>query len=319
MKLTILDGFSVTQNDLNWQALTQLPNVEITVYERTPAKQTIERCAEAEAVLTNKVVLDRNTLAALPRLRYIGVLATGYNVVDIEAARERGIVVTNIPAYSTPSVAQMVFAHLLNVTNAVAHYAEENKKGRWTESPDFVWMDHSPIELAGKQLGIRGMGNIGTEVARIALAFGMKVVCCTSRPQNELPQGAEKLEWEELLATSDVISLHCPLTEATHHLINGEALQKMRPDAILINTGRGPLVDEEAVALALRHKQLGAYCADVLSTEPPKPDNPLLSAPRCYLTPHIAWASREARQRLINIATENLLAFIKGQPCHVVS
>lgn len=319
MKLTILDGFSVTQNDLNWQALTQLPNVEITVYERTLAKQTIERCAEAEAVLTNKVVLDRNTLAALPRLRYIGVLATGYNVVDIEAARERGIVVTNIPAYSTPSVAQMVFAHLLNVTNAVAHYAEENKKGRWTESPDFVWMDHSPIELAGKQLGIRGMGNIGTEVARIALAFGMKVVCCTSRPQNELPQGAEKLEWEELLATSDVISLHCPLTEATHHLINGEALQKMRPDAILINTGRGPLVDEEAVALALRHEQLGAYCADVLSTEPPKPDNPLLSAPRCYLTPHIAWASREARQRLINIATENLLAFIKGQPCHVVS
>lgn len=319
MKLTILDGFSVTQNDLNWQALTQLPNVEITVYERTLAKQTIERCAEAEAVLTNKVVLDRNTLAALPRLRYIGVLATGYNVVDIEAARERGIVVTNIPAYSTPSVAQMVFAHLLNVTNAVAHYAEENKKGRWTESPDFVWMDHSPIELAGKQLGIRGMGNIGTEVARIALAFGMKVVCCTSRPQNELPQGAEKLEWEELLATSDVISLHCPLTEATHHLINGEALQKMRPDAILINTGRGPLVDEEAVALALRHGQLGAYCADVLSTEPPKPDNPLLSAPRCYLTPHIAWASREARQRLINIATENLLAFIKGQPCHVVS
>ena len=319
MKLTILDGFSVTQNDLNWQALTQLPNVEITVYERTLAKQTIERCAEAEAVLTNKVVLDRNTLAALPRLRYIGVLATGYNVVDIEAARERGIVVTNIPAYSTPSVAQMVFAHLLNVTNAVAHYAEENKKGRWTESPDFVWMDHSPIELAGKQLGIHGMGNIGTEVARIALAFGMKVVCCTSRPQNELPQGAEKLEWEELLATSDVISLHCPLTEATHHLINGEALQKMRPDAILINTGRGPLVDEEAVALALRHEQLGAYCADVLSTEPPKPDNPLLSAPRCYLTPHIAWASREARQRLINIATENLLAFIKGQPCHVVS
>lgn len=317
MKLVILDGFSVTQNDLNWQAIMQMPDVEVTVYERTAREHTIERCIEADAVFTNKVVFDRDILNALPQLRYIGVLATGYNVVDIEAARERGIVVTNIPAYSTPSVAQIVFAHLLNVTNQVAHYAEENRKGRWAQSLDFTWMDQSPVELAGKTFGIRGMGNIGTEVARIALAFGMRVVCCTNR--TDLPEGVEKMDWETLLRESDIVSLHCPLTEKTHHLIDGEALMMMRPDAILINTGRGPLVDEEDVALALEHGQLGAYCADVLSTEPPSADNPLLCAPRCYLTPHIAWASVEARQRLIDTAIGNLQAFINGKPRNVVS
>ncbi len=317
MKLVILDGFSVTQNDLDWQAIMQMPDVEVTVYERTSPEQTLERCLEADVVFTNKVVLNRSLLQSLPQLRYIGVLATGYNVVDIEAAREQGITVTNIPAYSTPSVAQMVFAHLLNVTNQVAHYAEENKRGRWTKSPDFVWMDHSPIELADKQLGIRGMGNIGTEVARIALAFGMKVVCSTSR--TDLPQGVVKMEWKELLTSSDVISLHCPLTETTHHLINEETLRKMRLHTILINTGRGPLVDEDAVAQALREGRLGAYCADVLTTEPPSTGSPLFSAPHCYLTPHIAWASKEARQRLIQVAISNLQAFVEGNPRNVVS
>lgn len=317
MKLVILDGFSVTQNDLNWQTLTESPVWEVTVYERTSPALTLERCLEADAVFTNKVVLNRSLLQSLPQLRYIGVLATGYNVVDIEAAREQGITVTNIPAYSTPSVAQMVFAHLLNVTNQVAHYAEENKRGRWAKSPDFVWMDLSPIELADKQLGIRGMGNIGMEVARIALTFGMKVVCCTNR--TDLPQDVVKMEWEDLLTSSDVISLHCPLTEATHHLINEETLRKMRPHTILINTGRGPLVDEEAVAQALREGRLGAYCADVLTTEPPSTGSPLFSAPCCYLTPHIAWASKEARQRLIQVAISNLQAFVEGNPRNVVS
>mgnify|MGYP002624527935 FL=1 len=319
MNITILDGYTVTQEDLNWHDVTRLPNVEVTVYERTSPELTVERLTEADAVLTNKVVFDRKSIAALPRLKYIGVLATGYNVVDIEAARERGIVVTNIPAYSTPSVAQMVFAHLLNVTNAVAHYAKENRRGRWTESPDFLWMDQSPMELAGKQMGIRGMGNIGTEVARIALAFGMKVVCCTHRPVSELPLGAEKMEWEQMLASSDIVSLHCPLTEATLHLIDRGALQKMKKGAILINTGRGPLVDDAAVAQALKGGHLGAYCADVLSEEPSKADNPLLSAPRCHLTPHIGWASSEARNRLIHIAAENLRTFIEGHPQNVVS
>ena len=316
MKVVILDGFSVTQSDLGWQYLEQLPNCKIDIYERTPAHQTIARCQEAEAVLTNKVVLDRNVITALPNLRYIGVLATGYNVVDIEAARQRGIVVTNIPAYSTPSVAQLVFAHLLNVTNSVAHYAQENSKGRWTESPDFLWMDTPLTELSGKTFVVRGMGNIGTQVARIAQAFGMKVLAVTQR--NDLPEGIKKATWQEALAQADIISLHCPLTETTREMINRDSLRQMKTSAILINTGRGPLVNEKDVAAALHKDRLGAYCADVLSTEPARADNPLLSAPRCYLTPHIAWASREARQRLINTAVRNLAAFIEGNPQNVI-
>lgn len=317
MNIVILDGFSVTQTDLGWQPLEALPNCHVTVYERTAAQQTIERCREADAVLTNKVVLDKEVLAALPRLRYIGVLATGYNVVDTAAARQQGIVVTNIPAYSTPSVAQLVFAHLLNVTNSVAHYAIENSKGRWTQSPDFLWMDTPLKELAGKTFAIRGMGNIGTQVAQIAQAFGMRVLAVTHR--DDLPAGIEKAEWYEALQQADVVSLHCPLTDETRNLMNATSLRQMKPTAILINTGRGPLVDEEAVALALQEGRLAAYCADVLCQEPPQPTCPLLSAPRCYLTPHIGWASREARQRLIRTATDNLQAFVEGHPQNVVN
>lgn len=317
MNIVILDGFSVTQTDLGWQPLEALPNCHVTVYERTAAQQTIERCREADAVLTNKVVLDKEVLAALPRLRYIGVLATGYNVVDTAAARQQGIVVTNIPAYSTPSVAQLVFAHLLNVTNSVAHYTEENSKGRWTQSPDFLWMDTPLKELAGKTFAIRGMGNIGTQVAQIAQAFGMRVLAVTHR--NDLPAGIEKAEWYEALQQADVVSLHCPLTDETRNLMNATSLRQMKPTAILINTGRGPLVDEEAVAQALQEGRLAAYCADVLCQEPPQPTCPLLSAPRCYLTPHIGWASREARQRLIRTATDNLQAFAEGHPQNVVN
>ena len=337
MRVVILDGFSVTQNDLNWQALEAL-DVQLTVYDRTSAAQTFERCRDAVAVLTNKVVLSADIIAALPHLRYIGVLATGYNVVDVEAARSRGIAVTNIPAYSTNSVAQLVFAHLLNVTNSVAHYADENHQdsaapsledshcarrfsdrvtspSRWPLSPDFLWMDTPLTELASKAFAIYGLGNIGTAVARIAQAFGMNVLAVTSQQQEALPMGIEKVTWETALREADVLSLHCPLTPET----NATTLALMKPTAILINTGRGPLIKEQDVAQALHDNRLAAYCADVLSTEPPAADNPLLTAPRCFLTPHIAWATHEARSRLITIATDNLRAFINGQPQNVVN
>lgn len=324
MNLTILDAYSVAQHDLSWQPLCQIADLHVTCYDRTAPEQTIARCAEADAVLINKVVLSAQTIAALPRLRYIGVLATGYNVVDIPAARAHGITVTNIPAYSTQSVAQLVFAHLLNVTNSVAHYAEANQHSpthtsRWATSPDFTWSDTALTELAGHTFGIYGLGNIGMAVARIALAFGMKVVAVTSRQPETLPPGVERVSWDTLLRQSDVISLHCPLTPDTQGMIDADALGRMKPTAILINTGRGPLVCEQAVADALAANRLAAFCADVLSTEPPAPTNPLLSAPRCYLTPHIAWATRQARQRLISIATANLRAFAEGQPINVVS
>lgn len=316
MKVTILDGFSVTQNDLDWHQLSETPNLEVNIFDRTPATLTTARCQDAEAVLTNKVVFTAETLAQLPRLRYIGVLATGYNVVDTLEAHRRGIVVTNIPAYSTPSVVQLTMAHLLNATNSVAHYAHENQKGRWSQSPDFLWMDTPVTELSGKTMVIRGMGNIGTGVARVAQALGMHVVAVTGR--TDLPEGVSRMSWAEALSQADVLSLHCPLTPDTHHIINAQSLSQMKPTAILINTGRGPLVDETAVAQALHKGQLGAYCADVLSEEPPQPSNPLLTAPRCYLTPHIAWASREARKRLIATAVGNLQAFVDGHPVNTV-
>ena len=319
MRIVILDGFTATQNDLNWDALQALPDVEVCIYDRTPADKTLERCYEADAILTNKVIINRDTIEALPHLRYIGVLATGYNVVDIEAARDRGIVVTNIPAYSTPSVAQLVFAHLLNVTNQIAHYAEANRMGRWTLSKDFMWMDTPLTELMGKTFVVYGLGSIGGQVAQIATTFGMRVLAVTRKDESELPKGVHKVSWEQALAEADILSLHCPLTEQTREMINKHSLRQMKPTAILINTGRGPLVDEAAVAEALSQNRLAAYCADVLTVEPARADNPLLTAPRCYLTPHIAWASHEARQRLIQTATQNLSAFISGKPVNVVN
>ena len=283
---------------------------EVTVYDRTSPSETIQRAADADIVLTNKVVLDREKIAQLPRLKYIGVLATGYNVVDIEAAHQRGVIVTNVPAYSTESVAQMVFAHLLTVTNRTEHYAIQNRKGRWSSNPDFCYWDFPHMELAGKTFGIVGLGNIGRRVAEIALAFGMKVKALTSKSQDQLPTGIKKADIQTLLSSSDVLSLHCPLTDKTRHLINAETLLKMKPTAILINTGRGPLIDDQAVANALQEGRLGAFCADVLTTEPPASNNPLLSQPNAFITPHIAWASTEARVRLIQIATDNVRAFI---------
>ena len=314
MKIVILDGYTANPGDLSWKELETLG--EVTVYERTNPTETVARAADAEIVLTNKVVLGKEVIAQLPKLKYIGVLATGYNVVDMEAAHERGIIVTNVPAYSTESVAQMVFAHLLTVTNRTEHYAIQNRNGRWTENPDFCYWDFPHMELAGKTFGIVGLGNIGLRVAQIALAFGMKVKALTSKLA--LPGGIEKTSIEDLLATADVLSLHCPLTESTRHLINAETLSKMKSTAILINTGRGPLVDDKAVAEALADGRLAAFCADVLTEEPPKADSPLLKQPNAFFTPHIAWASKEARIRLLQVATDNVRAFIGGKPVNVV-
>ena len=317
MNIVVLDGYTANPGDLSLEALEAIG--EVTVYDRTRPEETIERAKDADIVLTNKVCLMEAEIAQLPRLKYIGVLATGYNVVDLAAARNHRIVVTNVPAYSTESVAQMVFSHLLTVTNHTEHYAVLNRQGRWTASPDFSYSVTPLTELAGKTFGIVGLGNIGRRVAAIAQAFGMKVAAYTSKPADELPSGVEKLTIDELLEKSDVLSLHCPLVPATRHLINSQTLGKMKPSAILINTGRGPLVNDQDVADALRSNSLQAFCADVLTEEPPRADNPLLSCDNAFITPHIAWATKEARVRLVNVAISNVSAFAEGKPVNVVS
>lgn len=314
MKIVILDGYTANPGDLSWKELETLG--ELVVYERTSANETVTRAADADVVLTNKVLITKEVMAQLPRLKYVGVLATGYNVVDIEAAHHRGIIVTNVPAYSTESVAQMVFAHLLTVTNRVEYYAVQNRAERWTNSADFSYSDTLLTELAGKTFGIVGLGNIGKRVAQIAQAFGMNVIALTSK--TTLPEGIKKVELSELFAQSDVLSLHCPLTSDTHHMINADTLKLMKPTAILINTGRGPLIDDQAVADALKDKRLYAFCADVLTEEPPKADNPLLGLPNAYTTPHIAWATVEARARLVKVAIDNVKAFANGKSQNVV-
>jgi glycerate dehydrogenase len=316
MKIVILDGYTTNPGDLSWEGLKELGKV--MVFDRTMPSETVARAAGAEVVLTNKVIVGRDEMVQLPNLKYIGVLATGYNVVDLQAAHERGIIVTNVPAYSTESVAQMVFAHLLTATNHTERYAMENRQGRWNDSPDFCYYDAPIRELSGKTFGIVGLGHIGSRVAQIALAFGMKVKALTSKPAETLPDGIQKTDLKELLHTSDVISLHCPLTTDTHHLINADTILWMNPEAILINTGRGPLVDDHALAVALESGRIKAYCADVMTEEPPKTDNPLLKVPNAYITPHIAWATLEARQRLIQVATENVRSFLSGHPQNVV-
>lgn len=315
MKIVVLDGFTVAQTDLSWDCLKSMADVEI--YDRTSPDDVVERCKGAEMVLTNKVVLDASVLNQLPRLMYIGVLATGYNVVDLEAASRQSIVVTNIPSYSTRSVAQMVFALLLNVVNRVEHYAVANRSGRWCKSEDFCYLEHGLFELAGKRMGIVGLGNIGMEVARIASAFGMEVLAVTSK-KGELPYGVRSVSIDELFAMSDIVSLHCPLTDDTRHLVCAKRLEAMKPSAIIINTGRGPLVNDAELAEALNSDVIAAYAADVLTVEPAEADNPLLEARNCYLTPHIAWATREARQRLMSICVENIKAFLAGKPINVV-
>ena len=317
MKITVLDGYALNPGDLSWENFEKLG--ELTVYERTSPEEVLERSKGSEVLLTNKTVLNADTISKLPDLKYIGVLATGYNVVDIESAKKRGIIVTNIPSYSTMSVAQRVFALLLAVTDSPEHYALANREGAWAASKDFCWQDTQLIELAGKKFGIVGYGNIGKAVARIAMAFGMQVLLKTSKHQSELPEGITKVDSETLFRESDVISLHCPLTPDTNHLINTDTIGIMKTGVILINTGRGPLVDEAAVAEGLKTGKIRAFCGDVLSTEPPSADNPLLNAPRSYITPHTAWATLEARNRLMDMAVANLSSFMEGHPINVVS
>lgn len=317
MKIIVLDGYGMNPGDLSWEALGQLG--DLIVYDRTAPEKVIERAKDAEVVLTNKVVLSEATIRQLPKLKYIGVLATGYNVVDTKAARQCGVVVTNIPAYSTESVAQMTFAHILNIMNRVEHYAQQNRDGRWSSNPDFCYWDTPLPELAGKTIGIVGLGSIGKRVACIANAFGMKVFAYTSKNATDLPEGIQKTTLDGLFGVSDILTLHCPLTDATHEMINKESLGKMKPGAILINTGRGPLVNEQDVAEALHSGQLRAYGADVMCQEPPQADHPLLAEPNAFITPHVAWATYEARVRLMDIAVANVKAFIDGAPVNVVN
>ena len=310
MKIVVLDGYGLNPGDLSWSAWEALG--ELMVYDRTSPSELLERSVGAEVLITNKTLITAENMAELPSLKYIGVLATGYNVVDIDAAKARGIVVTNIPAYSTASVAQMVFAHVLNITQRVGYYANENTQGRWTNNADFCYWDTNLIELDGKKMGIVGYGNIGKATARIALAFGMEVLAYTSKEQKDLPQGVRKVTLDELFSESDVVSLHCPLTPDTKELVNAERLKTMKPSAILINTGRGPLVNEQDLANALNEGRIAGAGLDVLSVEPSLADNPLLSAKNCFITPHIAWATKEARTRLMDIAINNLRAYQEG-------
>ena len=317
MKIVVLDSYGMNPGDLSWDALKELG--EVTIYDRTSEEEVYQRCSDADIVLTNKVVFDADTIWKLPNLKYIGVLATGYNIVDTVAACDNDIVVTNVPAYSTDSVAQLTFAHILSIANRVEHYAIENRNGRWSNNPDFVYWDTPLIELTGKTLGIVGLGLIGMKVAKMALCFGMDVFAVTSKHRKDLPEGIQKTTLDGLLATSDILSLHCPLKRETREMINATTLAKMKHGAILINTGRGPLVNENDVAEALKSGQLGAYGTDVMCQEPPSADNPLFSAPNFYSTPHIAWATFEARQRLIKTVVDNVKAFIEGKPVNVVN
>lgn len=313
MKIVVLDGFTANPGDLSWDELGEIGKLE--VYDRTAPEELLTRAEGAEVLLTNKVIIDAETMAALPCLRYIGVTATGYNVVDIAEAHRRNIIVTNIPAYSTMSVAQMVMAHLLNITNQVALHSDAVKQGEWEQSPDFSFTKSPITELDGLTMGIIGLGNIGSATARMAQAMGMKVMAISSKTEEALLQiGVQKAKnYEQLFSEADVISLHCPLTNDTHHIINQERLSLMKSTAIIINTGRGPLLDEEAVAEALSTKKIYAVGIDVLTEEPPLKGSPLISAPRCYITPHIAWASKAARRRLIDIAISNVKAFASGE------
>lgn len=312
MKIVVLDGYAANPADLSWNEMKELG--DLTVYKRTSPQELMYRIKDAEALLTNKVVLNKETIDSLPNLKYIGVLATGYNVVDVTAAKKKNIVVSNIPAYSTMSVAQMVFAHILNITQRVGYYAEQNRQKRWSRNEDFCYWDYPLIELAGKKMGIVGLGHTGMATAKIAIAMGIKVVAFTSKSQSSLSEDIHKTTLDELFRTSDIISLHCPLTSDTKEMVNTYRLEQMKNSAILINTGRGQLVNEFDLAEALNSGKIYAAGMDVMVNEPPKEDNPLLSAKNCFITPHIAWATREARVRLMNISIENLKKFIEGHP-----
>ena len=319
MKIVILDAFTSNPGDLSWDAIEELG--ELTVYERTTSEEVLERCTGSEVIFTNKVILNSETIEQLPELKYIGVLATGTNVVDLNFAKERGICVTNIPGYSTDSVVQHVLALMLHFSSKVSIHNDAVQQGDWVNSIDFSFTLGTLNELSGKTLGIIGLGTIGRKLARVADAMGMKIVAAhqSSMDRLELPYEVEWLPVDEVFALADFLSLNCPLTPETEKVVNAEHLKKMKSSAIVINTGRGPLVDEQALTDALNNGTIAGAGLDVLSTEPPAGVNPLLSAKNCVITPHIAWASREARARLIAIAAVNLSSFLSGIPQNVVN
>ena len=316
-RLVVLDGHTCNPGDLSWAPLARLGH--LTVHPRTTADQVAERIAGADVVLTNKTPLAAATLAAAPSLRGIAVLATGYDVVDLAAARLRGIPVCNVPEYGTASVAQAVFALLLELCLHTGDHARAVREGRWSESPDFCFWDGSLTELAGRTLGVVGLGRIGRAVARIGRAFGMEVIACRrGNPTGADPEGLTLVDLDTLLGRSDVVSLHCPLSAETRGLIDAGRLARMKPGALLLNTGRGALIQEADLAAALQAGHLGGAGLDVLTVEPPAADHPLLQAPNCLITPHIAWATRQARERLIAISAANVAALLEGRPQHRV-
>ncbi len=318
MKIVVLDGHTLNPGDLDWKALAALG--DFTVHDRTEASRIVERIGDAELILTNKTPITVDTMRACRQLRYVGVLATGFNVVDVAAAKAAGIVVTNIPTYGTDAVAQFAFALLLEVCHHVGHHAGTVRDGEWAACPDFCYWHHPLVELAGKTMGLIGFGRIGRRTGEIARAFGMKVLAFDEYPNKALERdGISYTALDRLLSESDVVSLHCPLTDKNKGMINAESIARMKDGAVLINTSRGPLVDEAALAAALNSGKLAAAAVDVVSTEPIRPDNPLLKARNMLITPHIAWAPKEARSRLLDIAVDNLRAFLAGEPKNVVS
>lgn len=318
MKIVVLDGYTLNPGDLTWQGLEALG--ELKVYDRTPEDKVVERIGEAEIVFTNKTALTRAIFGKTPNIKYIGVLATGYNVVDIEAAKEFGIKVTNIPTYGTTAVAQYVFALLLEMCHHVGEHSNRVKEGEWSKCPDFCFWNYPLVELANKTMGIVGLGRIGYATANIAKAFGMKVLAYDNYPNKDLEdENLKFVSLDELFAEADVISLHCPLFDSTKGIINKKNIAKMKDGVFLINTSRGPLIVEEDLVDALNNGKVAGAAVDVVSTEPIKRDNPLLKAKNCLITPHIAWAPKESRERLMNIAVDNLKAFIEGKPVNVVN
>jgi len=319
MKIVILDAYTSNPGDLSWEGLENFG--ELKVHERTAPEQVLERCSGCEVVFTNKVILNSETIEQLPELKYIGVLATGTNVVDLHFAKEKGICVTNIPGYSTDSVVQHILAFMLHFSSKVSIHNDAVQQGDWVNSNDFSFTLGTLNELSGKTLGIIGLGNIGRKLAKVADAMGMKIVAAhqSSMDRLEVPYEVEWFPVDEVFARVDFLSLNCPLTSKTEKVVNAERLRKMKNSAVVINTGRGPLVDEQALADALKNGTIAGAGLDVLSTEPPAGDNPLLSAKNCVITPHIAWASREARARLIAIAADNLSSYLSGNPKNFVN
>ncbi len=318
LKIVVLDSYALNPGDLSWDWLTSLG--ECHIYDRTPVNKIAERVQGADIILTNKTPLTRETLSTLDNLKYIALLSTGYNIVDCECAKEMGIPVSNIPSYSTNAVAQLTFSLILEITNAVGIHSESVKNGEWSSCPDFCYWKTPLTELCGKTLGIVGFGQIGQAVADIAEAFKMKVIAVSG---HETDQSHRKnfrwVDMETLTRESDIISFHCPLTEKTAGLVNDEFISSCKDGAIIINTSRGPVIDDNALANALNSGKLRGAGLDVLSTEPPKNDNPLISAKNCFITPHIAWAGFETRERLMNILEENINAFLGGKPQNVVN